>query len=639
MSKAAQDRREAEIVTNFGVCNLNPRQKSSKKSASASSRRFDPAKLNLVAFKENMDEDFYNAGLLQALSCMFDFVIQTAEAPSTGEGLPAATQAIKDYITNLRRIGAESVEGVALMAGVGAVNDFVIIKAPREPQYDGLLHEFFVGVVALNPLRASIPNFMYTLGGFRCGSPKLGGKDKKQVLEWCNPTSPTVNYVIYEKIKGKGFGDMVADGIGIRDYLSYYIQVILATQMGVEEYAYTHYDLHDGNVLMREVAENADYFWIPYVLAGEEKYYVKTNRVATIIDYGRVHIKHTDGKHYGYFGLEGSGLLPDKARPLYDLYKLLGFSAYTAHQGGKTALLRDLVPLFRFFRPSVKTYGDLRALLDKEIKTYFELSSVITPNEAESNLRDLLGHIADNYAAHFEQLVAEEIGDEEPMLTCKGVESGPQSCDTVEALIGQLSLSVTPAGKSKSKTVAPTRLVTQMRNTKARLFDIKQQKKLLEADIEQDVLRQKLTQLETEFDENYEEIRDVLKERLRNSREEIAELSKQADIPFDSRIGTSPAENRDILMRFIDLQTAQISLNLYLRNYARDFAILHRAEKIAGLEPTPEGAYTIDVALAKKLKKRNREMTNYLTQFRDDMLDADSQEMKNSLIRIFGWIV
>ena len=35
-------------------------------------------------------------------------------------------------------------EGVALMSGVKAVKNMFVIKAPRNPQVDNLIHEYFV---------------------------------------------------------------------------------------------------------------------------------------------------------------------------------------------------------------------------------------------------------------------------------------------------------------------------------------------------------------------------------------------------------------------------------------------------------------------------------------------------------------
>lgn len=616
-TQAEQSDAEAAIVSNFSICNIRGKKE-----------RVNPNKLDLNRLKTVLHDQYYNIELLKAVSCAFDFVIHTADIPSVNnDGLPHVSQAIQDHVTKLRRIGAESVEGVVLLGGLNNEDDLFVIKAPRDPQYDGLLHEYFVGIVALNQLRMNIPNFMYTFAGFKCGAPRIRGK---QVMEWCSSESKVVNYVAYEKITGVALNDAMKD-ITLGNFISYYIQIILSTLMAAEKYSYTHYDLHDGNVLLREVDQDT-MFWIPYHFSGGETYYVYTDRIATIIDYGRVHIKYK-GKHYGYWGMESDGLFHDKARPLHDLFKVLGFSCYSALEAKRNDLLRDLAPLYKFFRNKTNS-NNFTNILKRERDTYFELSSTITEKELETSPRDLLEYIRTNYDTIFNDIVAPSLEKNSPIITCEGVKTDDiDSCPTVNELLRSLTPKVISKSKSRTPKRTLSHVVTDIRNIASRYGDLKLCKDELDCDIEATALESKLQTLSEEFDNEFDSMRKEMTRRLTKGKKLLEKSLKEIDFDIPIQKPTNnPDRNEKILFSLSSEISSYLAVLDRIKAFAQDLALLNRAEEQAGVDPTPPTIYRLPYEAANAAASINNSLRNYLESFTDDLLNFNGIELKNILL-------
>ena len=58
-----------------------------------------------------------------------------------------------------------------------------MIKVPKIPTKNLLIHEMFIGLNYLNYLRFEIPNFIYVYGGFMCSAPVIDQDNK--VVSWC----------------------------------------------------------------------------------------------------------------------------------------------------------------------------------------------------------------------------------------------------------------------------------------------------------------------------------------------------------------------------------------------------------------------------------------------------------------------
>jgi hypothetical protein len=310
--------------------------------------------------KSIISDNFYNSDVMKAVLCMSETVIHTQPAQVSAM---SANDRIRTWLSGLKQIGSDSVEGVALVAGIDKTDNIFVIKAPRDARRDNLQHELFVGVYALNNLRTKVPNFAYIFGGFRCAPPVIGA-DKK-VTSYCANDRYNVNYVMYENI---------APAMSMREYcrtctaqqfFDKYLQILLALRQAKISCDYTHYDLHDENVLIRKLEKKIK-FAIPYTTeSGREL--ITTDAIATIIDYGYSHVKY-QGENFGMYTLQQYGVLPDRSFVLYDAYKLLMFSLLSMQQNNNKAF-NQVAKAFRFFNES----ENINDALSKQLKNFFAI--------------------------------------------------------------------------------------------------------------------------------------------------------------------------------------------------------------------------------------------------------------------------
>lgn len=562
--QARQTAEEERIIANLKVCKV--------------SNTGNLTKLNAAVLGAKLSEDFYSASLLEALQCFFEVELHAAK----DKGPLTLTKDVHQHLTKPHRIGAESVEGVALLTGINDIDDLVIIKAPRNPEADGLLHEYFVAVTCLNSLRRRVPGFMYAFGAFRCSAPVIDGK---KVVQWCTPKQPSVNYVVFEKINGKDLKDLMPT-LTLDEVISYFIQVAINEQVAVETCSWTHNDLHSGNVLCRQVPHSDDpdttptfdpetWFYVPFSMAGDRMLYIKSNRVATFIDYGRAHVKYR-GKHYGFHnrGLrEEDGLLPNKARPLYDMYKLLGFCLYDLfNEKGKSftpkspaarELFRQLQPLFSFFRdtdgPDGKPdYVKYLSMVKDERDTFYVYSVAIEEWEQRSSIQDLLAYIEQHYPDQWRRMVSTTVGADDLVLTCSGVipevqeESTP--CDSPKDAVQAISFNLV---KGRNSTVVPKQaeqVITEVANTRKRIQDITAMRgdKGLDTSIEYRAALDANSRSERLLRENYPKLRNELKERIVSLVQQLRlEGELYTGLRYTSNVHATAKENDSELKRLI----------------------------------------------------------------------------------------
>lgn len=262
------------------------------------------------------------------LSCYVDSIIHKENTP--GKNTPNMRERVKDWITDISKIGKESVEGYVFKTNIDNNDSLFVMKAPRDPSNDNLYHEAFVGTFALNKIRKYVPNFMYVYGYFTCSAPVINGKE---TVTWCSSNSKRdVTYLILENIKdGKSFGDWISQSdISRREFIEVFVQLINALNIATDGCGFTHYDLHEGNVMIRKFDRKVA---IPFIEtkteAPEILGYITSNFVPYVIDYGYSRISlQNNGKEmisYGKIGLEFAGVDITRAYPMYDIYKLLCF--------------------------------------------------------------------------------------------------------------------------------------------------------------------------------------------------------------------------------------------------------------------------------------------------------------------------
>jgi hypothetical protein len=364
-----QMRREAAILVGDTSCDRELRRSTSETNPEILLDSIDQ-----FIEKHRLDDRFYDPAFLRVVGCSMKLGLVLDQQLT-------ASKYVKDYFTDLKQIGAPSVQGIALLTGVKNNPAMFVIKAPKNPNRDNLLHEYFVAaggafsdlqgrpkfIIGTNWLRKVCLNYSQVLGAFRCSSPNVDPLSG-QVRDWCNNDNPTsfVNYVVYEKIDGDSMAKM-APIIDATTYVTTIIQLAYALEIGQTYNGFTHYDLHYENVILRPVesskktnsSQPPTEAMIPYVMTEELTIYVESAYVPTIIDYGNSHIQTPSPaaermgaptEHFGFHDAKyrSFGILPDASRPYFDLYKFLGFSLYEMYST-KNPAFEQVWPLVSFF--------------------------------------------------------------------------------------------------------------------------------------------------------------------------------------------------------------------------------------------------------------------------------------------------
>jgi hypothetical protein len=246
---------------------------------------------------------------------------------------------IHKWISKLKFIG-KGINGYVFNPEIDHQDNIFAMKVNQNKKYTSdLIHELIVGLFGTNKLRQYIPNFSYIFAGFQCGGIEM--KDNK-IKSYCNDKD-TFQYILYEFIKGLSFSDIIKN-ISIEGFLDLFLQILFSLQIAYEKIDFTHYDLHNGNIIIR-TPFNHD-FYIPYK-TNNTTYYIKTNKIATIIDYGYSHIKYNDN-NYGIYNYPEYDVKGEKSFPLYDVYKLLMFSMLLTIDKNKEVYIA-CTKIFKYF--------------------------------------------------------------------------------------------------------------------------------------------------------------------------------------------------------------------------------------------------------------------------------------------------
>ena len=254
--------------------------------------------------------------------------------------------------------------GVVLTPKEKNLSDMFVIKNSRYnnkyTEYDNI-HEMMI-ILILNNYRTIIPNFSYGFGFFRCSQSHDIGFDEKSI---CDVDGDRVN-IVMERIKGKTFYSSIKSGLSLDQILNYYLQVLLALNT-TKSIDFSHNDLHTNNVMLRPIKNSTLKYRI-----NKRDIYLKTNVVATIIDYGMSYLHLGPEIYSPSDGLERSGVYPDQSNRLMDAYKLFMF------------ILSDLL---EENESDIKTSEDT---LDREIRDILDEVEVEIEDTLDREIRDIL---------------------------------------------------------------------------------------------------------------------------------------------------------------------------------------------------------------------------------------------------------
>ena len=304
-----------------------------------------------------LENNYYNPDFMHTASCIV--------ASFAMENSYAYELKIRKWINSLHRIGEESKYNHIMTANLLEHEHAFIVKAPKNEHEEDLLHEFVVGAYGLNRLREIVPNFAYILGGFKC-SP-LWMKQNFDAESWCNIEHETkVTYIVYENISP---GEELAKYIlhcSEDQFMSLWLQILYSLNIAQEEIRFNHNDLHPKNIIIRNLDSEVQ---IPYKYNGT-KVYVKSDSIATFIDYGssrfdlELEEKETITLTDQY--------VPYDFHTLTDIFKLLSFLIAFIWSKGKWDIpsIKIILELYRFFY-DFEDVDDLLMYIEAIQPTYF----------------------------------------------------------------------------------------------------------------------------------------------------------------------------------------------------------------------------------------------------------------------------
>jgi hypothetical protein len=328
--------------------------------------------LNLSLVAAEFSKGFYDAVLLEILACTLSWLSSDGGIP-----IPGDVKQVAEWYANPVKIGEDSVEGIVFASSLKGNRSLpVVIKIAKKESTDlSLRHEYFVMVIATNNLKKTIPNFTYGLGAFRCGSPR------GESLEICSDIKQPITHVVYEYAGSKSLYEACKTS-NYKQVLSYITQIALSIWNAWVDYDFTHFDLHNKNVVLKPWLSNGKVmkkFFIKYAVnpLTKKPLFILADSIAMIIDYGRSHIVF-EKVHYGSYHLEEKGISPIKSNPSYDLYKLLGWCTYSMLTFGNAEAYHKLFRLF-YWVESNEYKNEAPVRTEKQI--YELASSAKTINE------------------------------------------------------------------------------------------------------------------------------------------------------------------------------------------------------------------------------------------------------------------
>lgn len=310
--------------------------------------KLDIEQLQANELAQLLKSHFYDAALCNAVSCLFDAMLFNPITRTETD-----TPFVRRHMDLLRTIGTGA-NGIALAGGLtpggsappppeDLIVKIQIPKAGRQPT----IHEYFAGAVGTNQLRPFDAGYAYIFNSFNCGAP---GLLNKQVVNYCGPNSQPYDYLIYEKIDGVDWRKMMRTATPV-DFNRAFLPLLNSLHIGNTTIGFTHFDLHDANIIMRQLATPLTVRLAVGPLAGM---FVAVNSIPTMIDFGFSRVVYK-GQYYGVYGFESYGIDPTVCKPMYDVYKLLMFTLWNCNSSNNMVLFEHVRRFLPYFRGDVVT--------------------------------------------------------------------------------------------------------------------------------------------------------------------------------------------------------------------------------------------------------------------------------------------
>jgi len=297
------------------------------------------------------NKEFYNFELLHNMFCRYSGQLLTWNK-DLGKYGNIKNVGLLEFLTGKGKYGS------VYTNFMNNINNYFIIKVIKD--YDE--HEFKTEAIIsflVNNLRKKIPNFVMTFGAFISKEPM--NIDKTYSAIGLTNKSDT-GYLILENIKPSislfdlFFNDyrinnkslefkFFKNNASLKDFLLLLSQICLSLAVAKKEIGFTHYDLNQNNLLIRK-GEPGSY--IKYELENET-YYIQSDVVATIIDFGFSHAVFKERNiSLGKYRFEEYGIMPETSYPMHDIYRIY-MSSMSNFKYSRQDLFEQLKPIFRFF--------------------------------------------------------------------------------------------------------------------------------------------------------------------------------------------------------------------------------------------------------------------------------------------------
>jgi hypothetical protein len=256
-----------------------------------------------------------------------------------------------------------------------------LLRSPRSSA-DEIYHETTIGFT-LNKLR--LYNFAFIDGMVNCPPQYL--IENRDIISFAVENKIAPAYTIYKNIKHiKGTFTTFSRTCTSKEFMMYYLQVILALNIALEECGFTHYDLNSDNVVLQEVEEKN--FTLPYNFSNKIIYLLSSGCISTIINFSSAHVQLIDKDigdiiHISRMGKKSflsHGIYRDRDNILIDVYKLLCMSLYEMYRYDNPAF-NELSPILNYFNKEETA----EEIMEKQNKLYFFL-----PHIDEFNMEDFI---------------------------------------------------------------------------------------------------------------------------------------------------------------------------------------------------------------------------------------------------------
>lgn len=283
-----------------------------------SSTDLDINRVLIPKLEEAMSSGRNSGQNMKAIQCLLQTMFLTNKKEQVTEDLPIykLKDSINSWFKDIKQIGSGSMSSIYQVSVISSKVKVVIKIDTMLEDFDYVLREYLVGLV-LNGLRYQVPNFMYTYGFFTCAGPilaKSSGKNSGKVNSICKQGEDKL-FLLYEKIEGNTMENLLFNKkLSFPDWLCLFIELLLALEVAQRYCRLTHYDLHDGNVMVVNDAP-------PYsVLLDDLEYSIgQRSQSPMILDFGFTNVM-VNRKN---IGLSAAPTMYDFMIPGLDMYFFL----------------------------------------------------------------------------------------------------------------------------------------------------------------------------------------------------------------------------------------------------------------------------------------------------------------------------